>query len=107
MNFTILSADYHRNGISGEPFYVGIIADHDNDDRRMLVTWFPELSGNARHVAVLDLDLAATGNVYMHPDPDQPHSGGNAWRGDHFEEAARALPAFVSARFQAAMDRSL
>lgn len=108
MNFTIQAADYHRNGISGKGFYVGLITDHDNDDRTMLVTWFPNylrdgetlVRGGQTKIAVVDVALAAAGNIYMHPTGDQ--AGGNAWRGDHYIEAALAIRDAVNARYDAA-----
>jgi hypothetical protein len=83
-NYTLLEADYHRNGVGGAGFYVALFHDH-NDDRRKLLTWFP--TDDAEHgpigrqdrVAVIDVDEAATGNIYMHPR--NRHKGGNAWRG--------------------------
>ncbi len=97
----ILEADYHRNGVGGEGFYVGLIRD---EGRRMLVTWFPEYEDDGNtltpfqtRIAVVDVDAAATGNIYMYRRGDQP--GGNAWRGDHYGTAARKIRDTVHARW--------
>lgn len=89
------AVDYHRNGISGDGFYVGIYRDKDGS--RKLITYFPDLGQCA--VAVLDLDMAAAGNVYMHPQDGVPGTGGNAWRGDHYHEAAEDMVRLVSERW--------
>jgi hypothetical protein len=84
--------DYHRNGVSGAPFYVGIY--RDTDGTRKLITYFR--SGDCA-VAVLDLDKAAAGNVFMHAQrasrgaPAVPGTGGNAWRGDNYADVAEAM----------------
>lgn len=96
----VIEADYHRNGIAGEPFYIGIIED---EGRRMLITYFPPPDPAPRwhcpRIAVVDLDLAATGNIYMHPEGDR--DGGNAWRGDHYQPHADAIVAHVTQRTDA------
>lgn len=93
---TVLEADYHRNGVGGEGFYVGVIQDHEQG--RMLLTYFPEEGARWQsRIAVVNLDTAATGNIYMHPHGD--HEGGNAWRGDHYQEAAEMVRAAVEARW--------
>lgn len=103
MRFTVLHADYHRNGICGAGFFVGLIRDEDNG-RNMLVTWFPQYEDDGdtltefqEYVSVIDPAEAVKGNVYMHPTGGQP--GGNAWRGDHYTGAARALMDTVRARY--------
>ena len=63
----------HRNGISGEPFYVVTFRCPDNGP--MIATVF-EAPG---HVAVLKLDLL----------PDVTFAV-NSWRGDHYEADLRA-----------------
>lgn len=101
--FTVLHADYHRNGVGGEGFYVGLIYD-DAQQCALLVTWFPEyqedddtLAKFQTRISVIDPAKAAEGNVYMHPFNGQP--GGNAWRGDHYQDAAKAIRAAVEARW--------
>ena len=97
----IIEADFHRNGVCGEGFYVAVIKD--DDSTRKLVTWFPEYADDGEtlapmqnRVAVLDLDLAWSGNVYMHNTIDGRHGGGNAWRGDLYANLAREIAAKVS-----------
>lgn len=75
----IIAADYHRNGVSGVPFHIAIVED---DGRRMLVVSFND--DDDCYTAAVDLDVAAAGNIYMHPVPGVPGSGGNAWRGDTY-----------------------
>jgi len=95
MSFTVLSAAYHRNGVFGTGFFVGLIHDHEVD-RKLLITWFPDYSdpGNEvlatsqTRIAVIDPAEAAGGNVHMHPQDGRP---GNAWRGDLYGDAARAI----------------
>lgn len=78
------AVDYHRNGIAGQGFTVGII--NDPIEGRMLVIDFgssdPEANQHSACVAVLNLDMAAAGNIFMHARPEIENSGGNAWRGD-------------------------
>jgi hypothetical protein len=83
---TLLAIDYHRNGVCGKGFHV--ILFRDRDGSRKVATWFgsvdPDASFKEVHdmsIAVLDVDLAAAGNIAM--------SGGNAWRGDHYLEDVR------------------
>lgn len=100
MKSLVLQADYHRNGVSGEGFYVGIVADDEGDK---LLIHFPEydkggeLARFQSRIAVLDLAQAAEGNIYMHPVGDQP--GGNAWRGDHYVHHAEAVRDAVEHRW--------
>lgn len=70
----ILSAEYHRNGISGEPFYA--IVFEDKQHGKMVASLFKE-SG---FCAVYKIDLLAQGNVEF---------GENSWRGDVYEHKLR------------------
>ena len=88
---TVLAADYHRNGVGGVGFYVGIVND---EGRRMLIVSFDDDSDC--YTAALDVDQAAAGNIYMFPHDDQP--GGNAWRGDQM--AAKHLAAIAAVALQ-------
>jgi uncharacterized protein YxjI len=95
-NFKVLEADYHRNGVSGDGFYIGIVEETlDGATSRKLVTYFPEVGQCA--ISVVELDKAAEGNIYMHPTNSQP--GGNAWRGDYYLEHAEAIKAEVEKRW--------
>lgn len=98
-NFTVEAADYHRNGISGMGFHVAII--NDEDKGRMLVIDFPDDNG---YTAVLNLDKASKGNIYMYPEPGKPGTGGNAWRGDVLGDKYREA---IKAEVQAGYDRLL
>jgi hypothetical protein len=78
--FKIQQIEYHRNGISGEPF--NVVKFHDPENGDMLGIVFPLDEGetwNGR-VAVFKLDLLAQGNISF---------GQNSWRGDHYEKELR------------------
>lgn len=95
-DFTVEAADYHRNGIAGAGFFVGIV--NDEETGRMLVINFPDEYGTT---AVLNLDEAQKGNIYMHPEEGKPGTGNNAWRGDRLgHKYNKAIAAAVEARYQ-------
>jgi len=104
----ILAADYHRNGVGGAGFYVALVQDQG---RRMLVVHFPSEDedgevGHGGYTAVLDTLKLAAGNIYMHPRPDVPGSGDNAWRGDQYERRyAKAIIAKVAEDREATLAR--
>jgi hypothetical protein len=78
---TITALDYHRNGVSGEGFYVALFNWRDLDDkadRSMVAILFDEPG----QCAVLDTAETAAGNVTF--------AQGNSWRGDRFEPELRA-----------------
>lgn len=79
----VIEQDFHRNGVGGAGFHVAII-EHPEHGRMLVVDFGLETESHLDHdwpyVAVLNLDQAAAGNIYMHPTNGQP--GGNAWRGD-------------------------
>lgn len=98
---TVLEAAYHRNGVGGEGFYVALIDDPDIEGR-VLLTWFPQYSDPmtetlARYqsrVAVVEIERARQGNIYMHPTGEHP--GNNAWRGaDSFQDMLPLIMADV------------
>jgi hypothetical protein len=84
MKRKITKKDYHRNGICGEGFHVGIIRDEDGS-KKLFVT-FPEydmevineeervIEGNCR-TAILDLKLLKDEVIEFME---------NGWRGDHY-----------------------
>jgi hypothetical protein len=78
MSKKLLAFDYHRNGICGTGFYVALF--QDDDGGRKVCTWFGSTDAESGRddcaCAVLDVDMAAAGNVEM--------DKGNAWRGDHY-----------------------
>lgn len=87
MSFRILHATSHRNGVAGAPFRVAIV--DDDECGRMLVIDFtdPDTGVSDAFAAVLNLDMAAQGNIYAHPQLTDdgtpiPDTGYNAWRGD-------------------------
>lgn len=74
---------YHRNGVAGAPFHVVLFRDAEG---RKLAVVFGEIG----HVAVLDLDLTAAGEIRF---------GFNSFRGDLYEPALRAaIEAFEAAQ---------
>ena len=66
---------YHRNGVAGAPFHVALFRDAEG---RKLATVFGEIG----HIAVLDLDLTAGGEIRF---------GFNSFRGDVYEPLLRAV----------------
>lgn len=71
--------EYHRNGISGEGFYVAIV---QSDGRDMLVVRFPcDKAVGAVTCAAFDIDLLAQRNIQF---------GSNSFRGDHFHAVVDA-----------------
>lgn len=90
MTRPVESSAYHRNGVGGAGFYVGLVRDEEAKSM-MLVVVFDQLDDGAvisrktfnERVAVLDVDLAANGDIGF---------GVNSWRGaDDFQEEARAI----------------
>ncbi len=89
----IIDIDYHRNGICGAPFHVILFEDKGEEASRKVGIVFD----SAYHVAVLDVDKLADGNITF---------GHNSWRGDVFELELRAaitdrnrqIEAFYNAR---------
>jgi hypothetical protein len=74
MKLLIENIQRHRNGFSGAPFHVLIF--RDPDEGKMLGVVFDQ----KHHVAVLNLDKLATGNIAF---------GVNSWRGDRYEPHLR------------------
>lgn len=75
MKIKLLSADSHRNGISGEPFIAGLFTDEDGSTK-MFVDF-----GEMRF-AVLQVDKLAKGDIAF---------GSNSWRGDWYAAKIREL----------------
>jgi hypothetical protein len=76
ISIKVISMDYHRNGISGAPFYAILFTSNDTQND-MLGIVFEE----KYHVAVLDTIKISSGDIKF---------GSNSWRGDRFEPALRA-----------------
>lgn len=84
---TNVRVEYHRNGVSGWPFYAVLFnwIDSRGYGHNMVAAVFdvPEASGQAASalcrndgvVAVLDVDKLAAGDI---------HLAGSRWRGDDF-----------------------
>lgn len=77
MNLIPQSLDYHRNGICGIGFHVGIVKDSDGSKK--LIIQFENQTGCT---AVLDLELLKQENIKF---------GENSWRGDQYESIFKAL----------------
>jgi len=75
----VLKVDHHRNGISGEPFYVVLFESggHRKKDRTRMVGI---VFDSPYHCAVFDVDLLAKGCIEFIE---------NSWRGDWFEPELR------------------
>ncbi len=71
--------DYHRNGVSGIGFYVGIVKEVEGKtSRTMLVIRFPKQADNdVGGVLCAAFDLAKL-------DQRNIHFGENSWRGDYY-----------------------
>jgi|TARA_A100001515_G_scaffold140230_1_gene135684 hypothetical protein len=86
MKRIVTKIDSHRNGVSGMPFYLGMILD-DDGTKKLFIT-FPDygeegskeeervVSGSCR-TAILDLDLLKD---------DVIEFGQNSWRGDIYHD---------------------
>ena len=75
-NLQILDASFHRNGISGLPFYVALVDDPENDDVKLIIMF--EAEG---HTAVLSLDKLT--------NEEDISFGSNSWKGDQYEEVLK------------------
>jgi hypothetical protein len=121
--YQVEAASHHRNGVAGESFNVAIIRDEEG--RRMLAIDFSVYGEDDDDTdygttfnaafAVVDLDMAMAGNIYMHDKYDDdanpvPGTGGNAWRGDviagQCRDAIRAEVARQSDLFHAHLVRT-
>ena len=78
----ISKIDYHRNGICGEGFHVGIIQDDDGSDKLFIHfanyddEGYLKKDGPVR-TAILDVDLVAKREIAFCV---------NSWRGDHYND---------------------
>lgn len=84
---------YHRNGISGWPFYVVTFNWKDGAKDRRMVATVPVAEGSLRRsdcvISVLDVDMLANGDTAF---------ASNSWRGDHFaDDVWKAINAFDKA----------
>lgn len=69
-----ITTSHHRNGITSAPFYVGIVEEEVNGEKKNLfIVQFDE-----DRTAVFDFDLLKKANIAF---------GENSWRGDYFAEA--------------------
>ena len=78
----ISKIDFHRNGVCGEGFYVGLIKDEDKSTK--LFVHFPEYdkdgymkNGDYVRTAILDADLVGEHKTEFMV---------NSWRGDHYHD---------------------
>lgn len=86
MKLTLKAADYHRNGICGEPFRVALFRN-ETEKRDMLAILTDENGDDYGQKCngrcyVLDVAMIAEGNI---------RSGENSWRGDDYEPHLRPL----------------
>ena len=80
MKREVIKLDYHRNGVGGLGFYVGIIKNDDGS--RKVAIRFPDIDKKIGNVvcAILDIDLLNENIIGMF------EGRGNAWRGDHYAD---------------------
>lgn len=77
MNLKIIQADYHRNGVGGEPFYAILFEDAE-EPGTMIASLFKE----PNYCAVYNVEKLSDGTVEF---------SRNSWRGDRYEYALRPL----------------
>ena len=92
MKLTLTAADYHRNGICGEPFRVALFRN-ETEKRDMLAILTDENGDDYGQKCngrcyVLDVAMLAEGNIRF---------GENSWRGDDYEPHLRPL---IGAEFE-------
>ena len=78
MNIDIINKDHHRNGVSGRPFTIYLIDDHEDKDVKVAIMF----DGDEDCVAVLSVELLAKGDIGF---------GSNSWRGDVYAHEIRNL----------------
>lgn len=76
MNIDIINFDHHRNGVSGHPFKIYLVDDHDYGDLKVVIMF----DDSPDHVAALSIDQLAKGDISF---------GSNSWRGDMYASAIR------------------
>lgn len=83
---TVTQLDYHRNGVCGLGFHVGIVEERNDNgtQREMLVVRFQKEADEAIGAAVCAaFDLAKL-------DQREIRSFYNSWRGDHYSDVMDA-----------------
>jgi hypothetical protein len=86
MKLRIIDIASHRNGVSGESFYVVLFNDSERADRRKVAILFER----PFQCAVLAVGKLANGDIAF---------GSNSWRGDDYEPSLRqAIHAFNQRR---------
>ncbi len=76
----VVTIEHHRNGISGVPFSAVLFKMREGRGERNMLGIVFDTEDCA--VAVLDVDMAAAGNIRF---------GENSWRGDDFADELRPL----------------
>jgi hypothetical protein len=92
----ILKADYHRNGVGGNGFFVALFEDDDGSTK--FGVFFPDQDNSGKSIpsmntAVFDLDLLKKKKIKM--------SEGNACRGDYYADLLTLVADHVHAEFDA------
>jgi hypothetical protein len=79
----VISASYHRNGVAGVPFYVGIVSDpfDDGEDAEYLIQHIP-----AESLGEPNTTDPVTTALRMDRLPDI-RFGLNSWRGDRVTQS--------------------
>lgn len=85
----VKSVAFHRNGVSGKPFYV-MLAKGEGRDLVIIRPYVTNPEDEGAECYVLDIGLLAEGNIKF---------GENSFRGDVFQlEADRAISNFEALR---------
>jgi hypothetical protein len=89
----LIKLAFHRNGISGDPFYVALAIDSHTGDRVVIIRFdYDDIAERKMNrCAVLGVGQLAEGDIGF---------GSNSWRGDHYVEAMdRWIAAWNRERF--------
>lgn len=75
-NLQIIDADYHRNGVGGQPFKVALVDDPNDGDTKLVIMFEDQY-----YTAVLSLDKLI--------NDEDISFGSNSFRGDKYDDALR------------------
>lgn len=95
--FEVLSADFHRNGVSGRGFYVGLVRRReDGNDAIYQIVALPENADDEADLSKITFDGGHGVEVYVTDLMTVAQRGTvafgiNSFRGDHFIEEAVAI----------------
>jgi hypothetical protein len=107
----LVAVDHHRNGVGGMGFFTALFTDDEQPGRTFLGIAFPYWDEQAQEyrewngqVAVLDVEQAAAGNIFMWGQKDEQGNeqpGDNAWRGaDYYGQTMKDAAALWRRRIE-------